>query len=406
MRRLTWILLLVYAFTIPWEYSLDLGPPLGNIARIVGLVLLLAAIPAVLQAGRLRTPGPIQWLVLIFYLAICCSYFWTIDPAVTLERLRAWIQELMVVWLAWEFAESPADLRWLLRATVAGSWVLAVLTLGDLASPGAIATGQIRFVAEGQDPNDAARYLDMGFPLAALLFEGEPRWYGRLLAAGYLPLGFIAVLLTASRSGFLGAMVALAGCALLLGRGRFRVALAGVFSLPAIMAVVWFAVPHETLQRLATIGEQIQSGELNQRWNIWTAGWHAFAQAPLLGRGAGTFVVAAGTAPLDTAHNTALSILVEGGLCTFTVALALLALAGRAAMQTHGPVRVAFATALAVCWVTSLVATVEESRTTWMLLALIALAARLTVEDRRSLETGFPDGAGGTQAAAVSAPLL
>ncbi len=31
----------------------------------------------------------------------------------------------MIVWLVWEFADTPADLRNLLRATVAGSWVLA-----------------------------------------------------------------------------------------------------------------------------------------------------------------------------------------------------------------------------------------------------------------------------------------
>jgi len=56
MRKAAWGLLLVFVFTIPWEYSLDLGDPLGNVARIAGLVLLLVAIPAVLQAGRLRTP--------------------------------------------------------------------------------------------------------------------------------------------------------------------------------------------------------------------------------------------------------------------------------------------------------------------------------------------------------------
>src|SRR5580658_10369729 len=129
MRRIAWGLLLLFAFAIPWEYSLDVGVPLGNIARIVGLVLLLVAIPAVLQVGRLRTPGPMQWLVLALYLWFCCSYFWTIDPLVTLDKMRGYFQEMMIVWLVWEFAESPQDLRGLLQAFVAGSWVLAALTL-------------------------------------------------------------------------------------------------------------------------------------------------------------------------------------------------------------------------------------------------------------------------------------
>ena len=208
MRRIAWILLLLFAFAIPWEYSLDLGEPLGNVARIVGLLLLLVAIPAVLQTGRLRTPGPMQWLVLAFYLWFCCTYFWTIDPLATLAKMRGYFQEMMVVWLVWDFAESAGDLRALLRATVAGSWVLALLTIANFATAETIAN-QIRFVAEGQDPNDVARYLDLGFPLAALLVNSERRWMCRLLAAGYLPLGLVAVLLTASRGGFVAAVVAL-----------------------------------------------------------------------------------------------------------------------------------------------------------------------------------------------------
>ena len=83
MRKLAWGLLLLFAFAIPWEYSLDIGEPFGNIARLIGVLLLLVAIPAVLQAGQLRTPGNLQWVVLAFYLWFCCSYFWTIDQQAT-----------------------------------------------------------------------------------------------------------------------------------------------------------------------------------------------------------------------------------------------------------------------------------------------------------------------------------
>jgi O-antigen ligase len=385
MRRIAWFLLLLFVFAVPWEYSLDLGEPLGNVARMVGLVLLLAAVPSILQAGRLRTPGPLQWMVLAFYLWLCCSCFWTIEPLVTLYKIRAYFQEMMIVWLVWEFAESPGDLRSLLRAYVAGSWVLAALTLANFSSPEAIAAGQIRFAAYGQDPNDVARFLDLGFPLAALLLTSESRWPARLLALGYLPLGLVAVLLTASRGGFLAAVVALAGCGILLARGHARVALAGILALPAIAVALWFTVPRETFERLATIPGQLHGGDLNQRLNIWSAGWHAFAQAPLFGTGAGSFSSAAGLSPLDTAHNTVLSILASGGLCALFLAVAIVALAAHSVLQSHGALRLALATALLVWVVTSLVATVEESRTTWLLLALIALAGRLAVEDPESL---------------------
>jgi O-antigen ligase len=388
VRRAAWILLLAYAFAVPWEYSLIFPDPIGNIARVIGLVLVCAAIPAVLLAGRMRTPGALEWLVLALFLCFCCSYFWTIDPRATLARLRGYFQVMMAVWLVLEFAESPEDLRDLMRAYVAGSWVLAVLTIANLAS--SEAAGQIRFMAEGQDPNDVARFLDLGLPMAALLLDSETGWAGKLLAFGYLPVGLVSVLLTASRGGFLAAVVALAGCGLLMFRSRIRSLVSGAFSLPLIATALWFLVPHETLQRIATISEQLQNGNLNYRLNIWQEGWQAFVHAPFFGTGAGTFVTAARLAPDDTAHNTALAIAVEGGIFTLTLAAVIVVLCARSVIRAKGPVRIAMATTLVVWLVTSSVATVEQSRTTWLLLALIALAERLAVEDPDGMKHCFP----------------
>ena len=389
MRKAAWTLLLVFAFTIPWEYSLDLGGLLGNAARIAGLLVLLTAAPAVLQAGRMRTPGAFWWLTLALFLWFCCSYLWAIDSVATLEKIRGFFQEMMIVWLMWELAATPSDLRALLRATIAGSWVLALLTLAAFSSSQAIAAGQIRFAAYGQDPNEVARFLDLGFPLAALLVNCERRWIPRLLALGFFPLGLVAVLLTASREGFLAAVIGLAGSLVLFTRGRPRRVAAAAFALPPFLVALWFIVPTATLERLATIPEQLQTGDLNQRFNIWSAGWHAFVRAPLLGTGVGSFVAAAHLSPIDTAHNTALSIAVGGGLCALFLATALVALAVGYALRTSGPIRLALVTSLLVWILTSLVATVEENRTTWLLLAIIAVAGRLASDDPAGLAACF-----------------
>jgi O-antigen ligase len=389
MRKLVWALLLVFTFAVPWEFSLDLGQSLGNIARVVGLLVLAVAIPAVLQAGRMRTPGPMQWAVMAFYLWFCCSCFWTIESAATFEKLRAYLQEMMVVWIVWEFAESPYDLRDLLRMFVAGSWVLALLTLANFGSAEAIGESQIRFVADGQDPNDVARFLDIGFPFAALLVNCERRWTGRLLGLGYLPLGLVAVVLTASRGGFLASLLALAGGALLLLRGHAKGVVMGALALPIFTIALWFAVPHGTFARIATIPAQLQGGDLNQRMNIWHAGWQAFARAPWLGTGAGSFTMAAGTNPRDTAHNTALSIAVAGGLCGLFLFVAVVATAVRSALATSGPLMLALLTSLLIWCVASFVDTVEENRVSWLLLGIVALAGRLASEDRQVLEFCF-----------------
>jgi O-antigen ligase len=389
LRRLVQFLLVVFTFAVPWELALDLGEPWGPVARIAGILLLLAAIPAVFQAKRIRTPGAMQWLVLALYLWFCCSYFWTIDPAATLEKLRAYFQEMMLVWLVWEFVDHPRDLRQILKAYVAGSWVLAVITLANFASPEAIANGQIRFVAEGLDPNDTARFLDLAFPMAAVLVDGESRWWGRLLALGYFPLGMLAVLLTASRGGFLAALLAVGGSLLLLGHAHPRRWLFGAAALPLIGFTLWLIVPSETFERLSTISEQLEGGNLNERVNIWAQGWQAFVHAPVMGTGAGSFVSAAGLAPIDTAHNTALSIAVGGGLCALCLGIAVLVVASGAVLKLRGPLLPAMGTALLVWMVTTLSASVEENRSTWILLASIAAAGRMAAENPAAFAASF-----------------
>ena len=389
MRKAAWAFLISFAFAIPWEYSLDLGAPFGNIARVLGLGLLLIAIPTVLLTGRLHRPGKLEWMTAALYLWFCCTFFWTVTPQSTLVKLRGYPQEMMLIWLVPEFVERPDDVRKLLRAWLAGSWVLALLTVGSFVWADMATADQVRFVAAGQDPNDTARFLNFGFPIAALLLERRENWLGRLLAVGYLPLGLAAVLLTASRSGFLVAIMALGGGAVLVAKRDPQKALVGVFAISALFAIVWTVAPPGTLERLGTISEQLQSGDLNQRADIWRAGWQAFLGAPIIGHGAGSFVSAAGLAPIDTAHNTMLAVVVEGGLCALVPALAILIISIVWISGLPGAIRIGLGILMAVWLVSSLVGTVGENRTTWLLLGLVAACQRLTGISSEAIRAAF-----------------
>jgi hypothetical protein len=330
-----------------------------------------------------------QWLSMAFCLYFACSYFWTVDQESTLQTMRGYFQVAMVVWLAWEVVESPEQLRGLLRAFVAGCWMLVALTFRDYLTGSAMEAQQIRFVAEGQDPNDVARCLDIGFPFAALLFAAEESWALRLGAIFYVPAGLLAVFLTASRGGFSAALVALLGSAILLVRWRPRASSAVFLGLTVTAGAVWLFIPPESLDRLATIPEQVGSGDLNERLSLWIAGLRAFARAPWFGYGAGTFTAASGLAPADTAHNTAVSIAVTGGLAGLALFAAIVVSATWAVAQSRGLLRISFWTALAVWAMTSMVGTVEENRATWLIFAMMGLAARMEKETPGSLAAVF-----------------
>lgn len=393
MQRLTIILLTLYAFSVPWEYSLDWGEPLGNVARILGLLLMLTGVLAVLERREMAKPGAIQWLVLAFYLYFACSYFWTVDAVATVEKMRAYFQVMMIVWISWEVANLPRRLNGLLLAFVSGCWVLAILTLLNYTSASAVSAeqlaSQVRFVAEGQDPNDVARFLDLGFPLAVLAFAIEKRWPVRLLAIGYVPAGLTAVLLTASRGGFSAALAALMGSAVLLVVWRPRAAALVFVGLAVTAGALWLFVPAESLDRLGTIPEQVGAGDLNERLNIWVAGWHAFTQSPWWGYGAGSFTTAAGLAPGDTAHNTVMAVLVTGGLAGAAIFSAILVCVGVTVARMSGLLRIAFGTVLVVWFITSMVGSVEENRTTWLLFGMMAVAGRMEVEHRFAMREVF-----------------
>ena len=232
------------------------------------------------------------------------------------------------------------------------------------------AAGQIRFAAEGQDPNDVARFLDLGFAPAALLFATEMGWLTRLLAIGYVPAGLLAMLLTASRGGFAAALAALLGSAILLVMWRPRAAAMVFVGLAVTVGALFLFVPAGSLDRLATIPEQLSSGDLNERWNIWGAGWHAFTRAPWRGYGAGTFTTAA-------------------GLAATAIFTAILVGVARAIFRTKGLLRVALWTTLAVWLIASMVGSVEESRATWLLFGIMALAGRLESEQPETMMRMF-----------------
>ena len=245
MRRIAWVLLLLFAFAIPGSTRSTWASRSGNVARIAGFCCCWPPFRRFCRPARMRTPGPMQWLVLALYLWFCCTCFWTIDPRRLWKNCAAYFQEMMIVWLVWEFAESPARSAQSAARLVAGSWVLAALTLANFGSPEAIAAGQIRFAADGQDPNDVARFLDLGFPLAALLLTASRAGRAGCWRWAICRWGLLAVLLTASRGGFLAALVALAGCGILLvARHASAVLPAAVLALPALAAALWFIVPH------------------------------------------------------------------------------------------------------------------------------------------------------------------
>ncbi len=376
MRSLARILLLIFVFAIPWEYSLDFGEPIGNIARIAGLAVALIALLAVAEDGYFRKITPQHWAILGFFLWTCLTAAWSLEPLTTLKKLPGFVQEILVFWLLWELTETTRHYVAVLRCWLAGAWLLSLLTLGTLFTLRNDLRAQARFYASGQDPNDVARFLCLCLPVAALVYTLERSRAGKLLASGYLFLSLAEIVATASRGGILAALAGLIGSVMLLRR-RVQIRAWAVVSAGMTLGFFFGLIPPETYLRIFTIADQLGGSDLNQRTVIWSWGWSAFQRAPFFGHGAGTFVSAAGLAPFDTAHNTFLSILVEYGTVGLALFTAVGLLALRSCFKLKDPLRTGLLTILSVWLISALVGTAAESRSTWLMFGVIAVAERM-----------------------------
>lgn len=328
LNKTAYALLCVAVFAMPWEETVKI---VGNsrLPALAGVGALVAGALSIAVTMRMRPLSRFHAVALAFLGWAALALFWTIDPDMTAQRVATYAQLILLVWLIWQFADTPSRQRGLLQAYVAGAYVTAADMIRNY-------LGGVRYVsAEGYEhesvtsgqfrPNDVAFMLVLAIPIAWYLAVRHGRgilmWVNRL----FVPLGFVGVLLTASRGAFIPALFALAIVPLTMGKMRLGTkVMTGVLAVAAI-PLVMMVVPDTSWDRLATTRSDLASGTMTHRRDIWRAGFEVFDEHPMLGVGPGTYEVAAG-AYLDRprpAHNAFLAVLVEQGTIGFVLFSAL-----------------------------------------------------------------------------------
>ncbi|MCL6526898.1 MAG: O-antigen ligase family protein [Thermaceae bacterium] len=314
MPRLAYYLLWLYVFTIPWENIITL-PGLGTLSRLVGITAVGVGFLHVLLVGRVQLHR-VHIPAIAFVLLALASFLWTISPSDTQDRNFQYILLLLFMLLMFNVVESPAQIRGLLIAYVLGCLIGVANTFQNFLSGSEVAYE--RYAADGFDPNDLAFVLALGIPLAWYLALTKERsrlvWLYRL----YPVLALIVNFLAAARAGLLGVAAGLLFVFVTLPRASTRLkVMVTVLGLAALWLIP-VLVPPENFSRLATIAEELRSGTLNDRTNIWQAGFQTFNDHLWLGTGAGTFGTSMEDQPMFrqwmAPHNLFVSLSTELGL--------------------------------------------------------------------------------------------
>ncbi|HEU4515268.1 MAG TPA: O-antigen ligase family protein [Nocardioidaceae bacterium] len=394
MRALTYRLLLVMVFTLPWEGVLDL-PGASSLSKLVGLLVAAAWVIAVVVSGRLREPHLVHVLGLLFVLWNACSLIWTTDGPATQERVLTYVQLLGLTLVIWDTVTTLGALTKALLAYLAGCYVTAVALLVSYASMDPTAGAGDRVTVGTFHPNDVAMIVALGVPVAAYLVvtPGSGRWRFLLVSFGvlYLPLAGFAVLVTGSRTGIAALLPGIVFLGYRLARRRPALAVAALGALAGLAVAAFPFAPDHVRTRLGETEAAIQSGDLNERGAVWAEAIRLIVDHPLHGVGAGAFRGAA-VGVNKVGHNFALSLLAEVGVIGFALFIGIL-IAAFACLPRMTPQLRGMWLALFSAWMlAALLHNWEYRKQTWFFIGLM-VASGFLAEVRRHDDERDHDGA-------------
>ena len=280
----------------------------------------------------------ITWLALALLAWVALSSLWAESAGDTSAVLLKYALDALLFVIVFEAVRTPAQVKALLAALVAGGTVaagygiVASPNLSSLAGSPTAATDLDRLGGTIADPNLLAAVLVVAFVLAVALTATVRSPAARWALIGAAGLALLSVFLTASRGGLVGLIAAL-GTGIVLARGRRAAAIGGALVVAAASVLYVGLFDPGVAQRYSTA----DGG--NGRTDLWKVGWRMAEANPVHGVGAGNFrdssahyVLAEPGAIQDSefiidqprfAHNVYLEVLAELGVVGLALFLAL-----------------------------------------------------------------------------------
>jgi O-antigen ligase len=383
--------LAVFVFSIPSENGVAIAG-VGSLSRLLGAFAFGTAIVSLFAHGRLwlRVPSLFLVVTLLFSVWGATTYFWSLEPQVTMGRLVTMAQLAVLVWLVHQVARSERDRDVLMHAFVLGCYVIIAIGVATFVSG---AGGGFRDVGNF-NPNGFAIVSALGIPMAwsLLLRRTFPRM--QVLHALYPLFALVAVVLAASRGGFVTALVALTIIPLTMTRlGAWRrLALFAVVAFASLAAFTWvpqaFPAIEQNIARLSETDEELLGGTLTGRTDIWSAGVEAFRSDPVQGTGMGTFnqaIVPYYGRPRSP-HNAFLSVAVGTGLVGLILFVALIAIVALGVLG-RSERRVEHLVLLTALVVGMMPTNSDNDKFVWLILGLLASARPVLVRIEGGVRT-------------------
>jgi O-antigen ligase len=280
---------------------------------------------AVWLLSHVRPHDPIRWdpgltLMALFVVWGSASYFWSINPAVSMNKLQTYVLLLVSYFLIINVIRNEEQLS----AAMVALWLgMLVLVTSGVLGLSAIRVSDVDSRLSGVvgNANGYVAMLVACIPTGYWIFARTRVPFRKAITAAALLIAGITSFYTKSRGGFISIGV------FFLSLLAFRQTRRRAF---------WFLVLFLVLTlRLAPLGlwqrfEETAESRGNERTSVlWPAGLMAFTQRPLLGSGLGTnadamYQVRGTTRYGGVVHNAPLAVAIELGVVGLALYCALL----------------------------------------------------------------------------------
>lgn len=356
-------LLLVSVFFLPSDLRIAGGK---SLVLISGYGSLLFALYAMIRRRSWMPPTLGLMLLAAFVLWSAGTLAWARYPAEGLWKIGQYCRLLPLAWLVTQYTWSNRLRHRLYDAYIAGCWLGFIGLVHGFVSGVSYAAESDEFAGRysfGTDPNYLALALVMGIPFAChRAVSAESRWLRRV-SIWYVPAAVLAVALTGSRGGMIALLAAACGYAIWsTGRTRLLI-LSGI----AVLLLVAFAAPFIPAQRFRSIPQELLSGTLADRKDLWIQGIAAVKEYPIAGMGVGT---PEGLLS-DAAHDTPLEVLMAGGIISLLLFYGPFALAVARLRRKLTSERKPLLIACVVWFVGTTALSWDNNTISWFLLAVL-----------------------------------
>lgn len=293
-------------FLLPLAYSWNTYDgwvlPKLLVARLVVIALLAILVLRALLEPELvlkRTPLDLPWLAFLVSAAVSTAVANNVNVAVfgvysRYDGLLTLLTYAALFWAAVQTLNGPEDARALLRTLLASAYVVAAVAIVmDIGSAPALGIAAHAYGSLGQW-NVLGAFLALAWPVALWELAGAKSTGARILALNAACVIGLGLVLTFSRSAWLGALLGTAAFAagIRLWSTR-RFVLAGAVSLLAMGMLTASLAAAGGAQFEQAVGDRAQTifhpGDWGPRLLIWHESLKVIASRPVLGYGPDNF---------------------------------------------------------------------------------------------------------------------